>query len=116
MVDVPLELGPTEFWPRSHRLDASFVPPSAARELISSIPLECHPGDAIVFDFRVLHRGMANASPHQWRPILYQTCSRSWFIDDFNFPQDISIHSAELAKVSEYDESGKPGMRVGFKL
>jgi hypothetical protein len=47
--------------------------------------MESSPGDAIIFDFRVLHRGTANRSG-QWRPVLYKTCSRSWFTDDFNFP------------------------------
>ena len=38
--------------------------------------VEASPGDAILFDFRVIHRGTANRS-NRWRPILYQTCSRS---------------------------------------
>ena len=80
-----------------------------AREL-PSLGLECAPGDAIVFDFRVLHRGMANTSG-KWRPVLYQTVSRAWWTDDFNFPEE-SIDDAE-ANAADYQEGG-PGTRAGF--
>ena len=61
-------------------------------QLLPAVGLEATPGDAILFDFRVMHRGMANASG-KWRPVLYQTVSRYWFSDDFNFP-GASIHGA----------------------
>ena len=44
-------------------------------------------GDIIVFDYRVVHRGMANAASAA-RPVLYSTFSRPWFRDALNFPDD----------------------------
>jgi hypothetical protein len=81
LCDMRLETGPTEFWPTSH------LPSHAPfTSLLPSLPLEAAAGDAILFDFRVMHRGMANRSG-KWRPILYNTCVRRGFADDFNFPQ-----------------------------
>ena len=77
---MALRTGPTEFWPRSH-----LAPNAQFAHLMPSLGLEASPGDVIIFDFRVIHRGMANKSP-RWRPMLYATCSRPWFSDDFNFP------------------------------
>ena len=80
LCDMDASAGPTEFWPTSQRREfapfASLLPP---------LTLEARAGDAIFFDFRVVHRGTANTA-RRWRPILYQTCTTAWFIDDFNFP------------------------------
>ena len=54
--------------------------------------MHASPGDAIVFDYRVMHRGRANKG-EAWRPILYETFSRRWFVDDYNFPE-ISLKQA----------------------
>ena len=81
LCEMGVERGPTEFWPGSHHAaNTRFA------DMMPSLPLEGAPGDAILFDFRVVHRGTANRSPLGWRPILYQTCSRAWFTDTFNFP------------------------------
>lgn len=80
LCDMTAAAGATEFWPTSHLpQNADFA------SLLPSLPLEAAPGDAILFDFRVIHRGTANTSG-RWRPILYQTCTAEWFEDDFNFP------------------------------
>jgi hypothetical protein len=61
LCEMSTETGPTEFWPTSHvaahRPFASLLPP---------LVLEARPGDAIAFDFRVVHRGTANrcGRPH----------------------------------------------------
>jgi len=118
LCEMELPTGPTEFWPGSHRArNQRFA------YLLPSTPLPASPGDAIVFDFRVVHRGMANRSP-KWRPILYQTCSRSWFTDDFNFPPTSlsTFQSQEVAGDAfapsaqarpPWREGGK-GERTGF--
>lgn len=75
MCDMDAERGPTEFWPGSH-----LVGNTRFADMMPSLVLEAKPGDAILFDFRVVHRGTANKNRKGlWRPILYQTCSRSWF-------------------------------------
>jgi hypothetical protein len=42
-----------------------------------------------MFDYRILHRGLANDSPDP-RPIAYFTYARPWFRDATNYP-DTSI-------------------------
>ena len=51
-------------------------------------------GDAILFDYRVLHRGRANASDRP-RPLLYFTYARPWFTDATNY-SDVSLFEDEL--------------------
>ena len=81
LIDVPLEVGPTEFWPQSHR--AQYVD---SVEEIESVALTAQRGDAIIFDYRIFHRGCPNLSTER-RPVLYQTYSRSWCKDGHNFPK-----------------------------
>ena len=50
-------------------------------------------GDAILFDYRVLHRGLANTSAKP-RPLLYFTYGRAWFTDATNYSA-LSIYDAE---------------------
>eukprot|EP00043_Microstomoeca_roanoka_P029854 m.23515 g.23515 ORF g.23515 m.23515 type:complete len:140 (+) comp9511_c0_seq1:128-547(+) len=46
-------------------------------------PLELN--DLVMFDYRIVHRGMANVHPTQYRPLLYQVYSKPWFGDVVNF-------------------------------
>ena len=52
-----------------------------------SVALAGSRGDAIVFDYRVVHRGLGNTGDAR-RPVLYLTSSRSWFRDAQNFPDE----------------------------
>lgn len=112
LCDTPVARGPTEFWPGSHLGGNAAL----AHLMPHRVALEATSGDAVVFDFRVRHRGMANRSD-QWRPILYQTCSRAWFTDDFNFPDasldDDGGDEAGTGAPAAY-ESGTAGTRAGF--
>jgi ectoine hydroxylase-related dioxygenase (phytanoyl-CoA dioxygenase family) len=75
LVDVALANGATEFAPRTHldwRADARPVVP------------ELGAGDALVFDWRLKHRGLANRAGHA-RPLLYLTYAKPWFVDKYNF-------------------------------
>ncbi|CAH0377009.1 unnamed protein product [Pelagomonas calceolata] len=86
LVDMSGDLGPTEFYPGTHRRDC---PPQEYRACETG---DCEgvaftsakAGDAVMFDYRVLHRGGANSSTRQ-RPLLYFTYARSWFTDATNY-------------------------------
>ena len=41
----------------------------------------CKAGDAVLFDARILHFGIANASLNVHRPLLFVNYSRLWFSD-----------------------------------
>ena len=68
--------GSTRFYPGSHR-DPDMV------DLTMAVP-DAEPGDAILFDSRILHGGQANRSGSP-RPILYCTYHRTWYRDVSNF-------------------------------
>jgi ectoine hydroxylase-related dioxygenase (phytanoyl-CoA dioxygenase family) len=95
LVNLSAENGATEFSLGSH-LHACDSP-------MGERVIECPAGSAIIFDYRLLHRGTANQTTAD-RPILYFTYSRSWFEDPVNYRhenQDKSI----LDGLSEVDNS-----------
>ena len=71
--------GPTEFRLGSHRRRAD-----AKRMRQDGVSVMCDAGDALLFDYRVLHRGGANSSSEE-RPLLYFTYARPWFTDATNY-------------------------------
>ena len=87
LVDVPDNRGPTEFYPASHfttrqpspmKLDTAQLKPPYAPEL--------KVGDALIFDYRTLHRGKPNLSRTN-RPMLVFSFSEEWFTDVKNWPE-----------------------------
>lgn len=94
LVDVTADNGGTEFCPGSHFLTAG-VPEiyEQSPEHVERIgwrgrplALEIPAGSAVVFDYRLLHRGLANRTDRS-RPILYLTFAAPWFRDLHNFPE-----------------------------
>lgn len=75
LVDLDHSRGPTEFCPGSHRRQgtASVAPPLA---------LTCKKGDAVLFDYRIQHRGLACQDSS--RPVLYLAFAKSFFRDTVN--------------------------------
>ncbi len=100
MVALTAANGPTQFWPGTHA-SLGNLPPPGAKSVTFAAPDEVHgapgtfakpdaracvarAGDAIVFDYRILHRGLANRSDAA-RPLAYFTYGRSWFKDATNY-------------------------------
>ncbi len=82
-VFVPLtgfgpEYGPTEFFPGEWLTD-----PDENTEPVSAT---LHPGSALVFDYRIPHRGGANAGDVD-RIYLYSVLARPWFGDHLNYDE-----------------------------
>jgi hypothetical protein len=83
-------VGQTAYVPTSHRLD---VTAAYAQEPDSSRPLwwkdvvrpRLELGDAVLFDCRILHFGLANTSPDVERPLLYTNVTQHWFHDPKNW-------------------------------
>jgi len=95
--------GPTEYWPGTHRI--------ASEDVAGRAPLAfggSEAGDAILFDYRVLHRGGHNASDEP-RLLAYFTYGRSWFADATNY-SDTSLLPDETSVLSDEAETGP---RVG---
>lgn len=101
LVDVPLELGPTQFRPgtqvHTRRLGPMLLAAQARKTLRAPVTPTLQRGDVLVFDYRVLHRGLANrGSSHSSgvgqhgegdRWVLVLTLAKSWFHDVLNFPR-----------------------------
>ena len=71
------ENGPTEFRPASHRRGG------AKRVKRAEVAVECAAGDAILFDYRVDHRGLANGSDAD-RLVFFVGLGRPSFRDTRN--------------------------------
>ena len=93
LVDVPRAMGPTQFLTGSHIIcetrdqrevvidhwhlqECPFVGPAVQ----TPGPV----GTAVIFDLRILHRGLDNRTPRR-RPLLYLTFFQEWFVDAVNF-------------------------------
>jgi ectoine hydroxylase-related dioxygenase (phytanoyl-CoA dioxygenase family) len=73
LMDVPLDRGPTEFWPGSHR--------RADRDAVTAVPPQRVPlraGTVFMLDARLLHRGGPNNSDVV-RPAVYIDYQRPWY-------------------------------------
>ena len=98
LVDVNTMNGTTEFIPGTHDDDCFEEMVGDVIQLSQEDPLAQHKfairadvaaGAALVFDVRVLHRGLSNASMQE-RPMLYFTLAREWFVEEHMFT-DTSI-------------------------
>jgi len=100
MVDMSLELGPTEFRPGTHYHTRNLAPMilvAKARKTLRppALPI-LKKGDMLLFDYRVLHRGRQNFSLDQNRAVLVMTFSKCWFKDILNYPKRSIIKECDL--------------------
>ena len=91
LIDVSVNNGATEFVPGTHddqlferHMMQALQNPSSVDNTVQA---ETTTGTVVVFDTRILHRGLSNASLHD-RPLLYLTMSRTWFLEQHMFLQD----------------------------
>ena len=95
LVDLRAALGPTEYFPATHKRDgdAAYYAAANAGRVTGVSFADAKAGDAILFDYRVLHRGLANTTEDIARPLLYFTYGRAWFTDATNYSA-LSIYDA----------------------
>jgi hypothetical protein len=82
--------GPTQFFPSSHKTTSSHLiqrdPATASRKLPTIAPL-LKVSDALIYDYRTVHRGQANVG-NDVRYMLYLMYCRPWFKDHINFGEE----------------------------
>ena len=110
LVDIDDAMGPTMFLIGSHiKCETSefvLIPVSDVRYVMECpfagpvVQASAPKGSAIVFDLRVLHRGLANQRNTR-RPQLYLTFFQEWFVDRVNF---------NMKQTSKFDRLS-PGLR-----
>ncbi|HEY8004154.1 MAG TPA: phytanoyl-CoA dioxygenase family protein [Phenylobacterium sp.] len=97
LLDVTLGMGPTEFWPGSHRRrDEATVTRRPPDRLALSA------GSLVLLDSRALHRGGANVTGPV-RPTAYFSFHRKWYVENpgyENKPQ-VRVTPAMLARLPE---------------
>ena len=87
LVDVPQDRGPTEIFPASHFTTRQPSPMKIDTALLNApYAPELKVGDALMFDYRTLHRGKPNLSRTN-RPMLVLSFSEDWFTDVKNWPE-----------------------------
>ncbi|CAB9506423.1 expressed unknown protein [Seminavis robusta] len=89
--------GPTQVQPGSHVLGGNFENSNP----LSIFGLHAHAGDAILFDYRLQHRGALALTQH--RPILYLAYAKPWFVDAGNTRSGSSIF-----RCKQQQRQGKP--------
>ncbi len=89
LVDMTMDMGPTEIKPGTHKYTrdtAKLMLGAKARgELLPPVAPVVKAGEAVCFDYRVLHRGLSNLSEVD-RPVLVLTYAVDFFKDIYNFP------------------------------
>lgn len=69
LIDLDVRVGYTQFWPGSH-VSSGLVGFGAAAELMGcTVDAIVAAGDAVVYDYRLMHRGMAKVGDRR-RPVL----------------------------------------------
>jgi hypothetical protein len=92
-------VGQTAFIHGSHRIDfvAQFIRSDAAdldaRVYDSMVRPRMNLGDVVLFDCRILHFGLGNASKDTERPMLYCNFTQPWFHDRKNWDDQASVFS-----------------------
>eukprot|EP01038_Epipyxis_sp_PR26KG_P013866 gene13866-18597_t len=89
LVDLTIENGATEIRPGSQvytrDLTKLYLAAFAKKQVKPSQTPLLKRGSVLMFDYRVLHRGLKNSS-NLPRPILVYTFAKPWFKDMLNFP------------------------------
>ena len=107
LVDVAPDSDGTQFWMGSHEARAmevarrSITRDGDLRSTAASAPLSspgCPAGGLILFDYRVLHRGLASIGRE--RPVAYIVCGTGGAWDEANFPQ-LSIDNPAAARYAD---------------
>jgi len=97
LVDVGPGMGPTEYWPGTHRLQDDAVDTTAP-------PLRAtlNAGSVVMHDWRIYHRGGANTTGPV-RPALYVCFQRKWFlsISGYEYKPQVRVTPQMLLRLPE---------------
>lgn len=98
LIPITALTGNTRFWPGTHITTIKYDDPNLGQ----GVDFTCDIGSCILFDYRVLHAGVANRS-NQIRPLLYNVYSRDWFRDSVNYTEHppLNITAEQLMQIPE---------------
>jgi len=84
LVDLNLERGFTQFWPGTHKYSSLLGFGGAAPLLGATVDAIVKKGSAVIYDYRLMHRGMPNTS-HDERPILQFVYHHRSYVETRNY-------------------------------
>jgi len=104
LMDLDERTGYTQFWPGSHRNRGLMGFGPVAKLAEATWDGKCNAGDAISYDYRLMHRGMPNISSNVVRPVLQVLFRKSWYVEKRNYGTESirqkSEQSGEAAAVA----------------
>jgi len=88
LIDLDEETGYTQFWPGSH-ISKGLAGFGKVAEITQSTwnGKQCKAGDAIWYDYRLMHRGIRNTST-MLRPVLQILFKKKWYKEKRNYGKD----------------------------
>ena len=99
LCDITPEMGPTEIRPASHfltrNLTSMMLAARARKQLHAPVQPALKAGDALIFDYRTLHRGTLHKASKP-RALLELVFYKNGFVDILNFPRK-SLFAAAAA-------------------
>lgn len=100
LVDVPLELGPTQFVPGSHRSGQQATQDNLEYEGRGVFSAIVKAGDVLLQNGQTWHRGATNLTKDQWRVVQQVSYGRRWISQRFypfvnhHMPEDLLARSS----------------------
>lgn len=85
LINLDEEVGHTQFWAGSHRADGLIGFGSAAGVLRGVVNGIVPAGGCVAYDYRLMHRGMANASRETTRPVLQFLYAKTSYRETKNY-------------------------------
>ena len=85
LIDLDDVTGFTQFWPGSHRHKDLYGFGPVAQLAEATFDGKCQAGDGIFYDYRLFHRGMANASRDIVRPVVQIIFKKKWYVEKSNY-------------------------------
>lgn len=94
LIDLNESVGFTQFWPKSHWTKdlAGFGP--IAMLTNTTFDAMGAAGDAIFYDYRLMHRGMPNNSKLM-RPVLQVVVKKKWYVEKANYGEESIVTNKE---------------------
>lgn len=104
LIDLDDETGFTQFWPGSHRNKELYGFGPVAQLAEATFDGKCSAGDAVFYDYRLFHRGMANRSRDTIRPVIQIIFKKKWYVEKANYGVD-SISTEDKKKVAMMNQT-----------
>ena len=94
LIDLNDEVGYTQFWPGTHKHRDLIGFGKVSEIAEATFDGKCDAGDAIWYDYRLLHRGMPNVSPNVVRPVVQIIFKKKWYIERQNYGAESIVKGA----------------------